>query len=208
MTLWRWAKPASLQRRWPTVTPTRHGARNRLRHLRASLRAQEVSDDLAAPFLDMHDRHGLRLDMAELLVTTLLRDLEDPVVETWNGLIRYCHGSGGTVAVMYCPLLGTADPDLLPFAIDLGIAIRLVEITRDVRRDAENGRVYLPAALMPRSLSPSHLAAGLPGAVTAAHGAARKLLKRAAVHFRSAESGLSGLPARSRARRNGCNPPV
>ncbi|WP_404378684.1 phytoene/squalene synthase family protein [Caenispirillum salinarum] len=179
----------------------RHAARIRLRRLRAALRAKEAADDLAAPFLDLHARCGLRLDMAELFVTTLLRDTEDPVIETWNGLIRYCHGSGGTVAVMLGPVLGAAAEaeDVLPFAIDLGIAVRLVDIARDVRHDAECGRVYLPAALLPRSVTPERLAEGAPAAVAAAHGAAQKLLKRAAVHFRSAESGLSALPPRSRA---------
>lgn len=177
----------------------RHAARNRLRRLRAALRAQDASDTMAAPFLDLHDRHGIRLEMAEWLVTTLLRDLEDPVIETWNGLIRYCHGSGGTVGVMLCPILGAGEPDILPFAIDFGIGARLVEIARDVRQDAGAGRLYLPAALLPRSVTVRALADGSPGAVAAAHGAAGKLLKRAAVHFRSAESGLAALPGRSRA---------
>lgn len=179
--------------------PDRHIARNRLRHLRAALRAGDASDALAAPYLALHDRYGLRLDMAELLVTTLLRDLEDPVIETWNGLIRYCHGSGGTVAVMLCPVLGADNAEILPFAIDLGIGARLIQIANAVRRDAIAGRVYLPAALLPRSLTVSALVEGSPSVVAAAHGAATKLLKRAAIHLHSAEAGLLALPIRSRA---------
>lgn len=177
----------------------RHTARNGLRRLRAALRDRETSDALARPFLDLHDRHGLRLDMADLLVVTLLRDLEDPVVETWNGLIRYCHGSGGAVAVMMYPVLGAGADTLLPFAIDFGIACRLIDIARNVRADAEAGRIYLPAALFPRPLAPQQLCAATPQTISVAHDAACKLLKRAMVHFRSAESALPSLSARSQA---------
>jgi len=54
----------------------------------------------------------------------------------------------GTVGVMMTLLMGVRSPDALARACDLGVAMQLTNIARDVGEDARNGRLYLPRVWM------------------------------------------------------------
>ena len=49
---------------------------------------------------------------------------------------------------MMCKLLGCKENDAYAFAVDLGIAMQLTNIARDVGEDARNSRLYLPESWM------------------------------------------------------------
>lgn len=59
-------------------------------------------------------------------------------------LETYAFGVAGNVGLLMYPLLGGVDPEGEPLAADLGIAMQLTNIARDVLEDRERGRVYLP----------------------------------------------------------------
>lgn len=61
-----------------------------------------------------------------------------------NQLLRFAYGVAGTVGVMMSHVLGRSDAHTLYHAIDLGIAMQLTNIARDVREDALQHRHYLP----------------------------------------------------------------
>ena len=61
-----------------------------------------------------------------------------------NELLKYCYRVAGTVGLMMCNVLRVEDPRALNHAIDLGIAMQLTNIARDVIDDANMGRRYLP----------------------------------------------------------------
>jgi phytoene synthase len=63
---------------------------------------------------------------------------------TWDQLRRYCYHVAGTVGLLVAPILGCRDDAALPHAVDLGIAMQLTNILRDVGEDARRGRLYLP----------------------------------------------------------------
>ena len=63
---------------------------------------------------------------------------------TWDELRRYCYHVAGTVGLLVAPILGCQDDAALPHAVDLGIAMQLTNILRDVGEDARRGRLYLP----------------------------------------------------------------
>ena len=71
-------------------------------------------------------------------------DAEGGVIETDQDLLTYCYLVAGVVGVMMCPLLGCKDPSARSAAINLGIAMQLTNICRDIRQDYESGRWYLP----------------------------------------------------------------
>lgn len=56
----------------------------------------------------------------------------------------YCYRVAGVVGLMMSHVMGISDPKALSHAADLGIAMQLTNIARDVVEDAEMGRVYLP----------------------------------------------------------------
>lgn len=81
----------------------------------------------------------------ELLAGVLMDVRQRVRVQTWDELERYCYHVASTVGLIMCPLLGLRDPDGTKRAIDLGIAMQLTNILRDVGEDLERDRIYLPA---------------------------------------------------------------
>ncbi|HEU5440310.1 MAG TPA: phytoene/squalene synthase family protein [Ktedonobacterales bacterium] len=77
-------------------------------------------------------------------------DLTDARYQTFDDLRAYCYRVAGTVGLLMAPVLGYHDDRALPHAVDLGIAMQLTNIVRDVGEDAARGRIYLPAAEMAR----------------------------------------------------------
>ena len=63
--------------------------------------------------------------------------------------LNYCYKVAGTVGVLMLNILNVKKIDrALPYSIDLGIAMQLTNIARDVYEDANMGRVYLPIDLI------------------------------------------------------------
>lgn len=80
----------------------------------------------------------------EALLSGLLQDLGTVAMASGDQLLRYCYRVAGTVGLMMCAVFGVRQPAAAAFAIDLGIAMQLTNICRDVRDDALRGRLYLP----------------------------------------------------------------
>jgi phytoene synthase len=59
-------------------------------------------------------------------------------------LRRYCHLVAGVVGEMSASVFGLSDPATLEYARQLGLALQLINIIRDVGEDARRGRIYLP----------------------------------------------------------------
>jgi 15-cis-phytoene synthase len=69
---------------------------------------------------------------------------------SWAELERYCYLVAGVVGLMMCRVFGLCDPSAVPFAVQMGNAMQLTNILRDVGEDFRRGRVYLPADEMTR----------------------------------------------------------
>lgn len=132
------------------------------------------------------------------LVRGMISDLGPVRVQTDAELIRYCYRAAGTVGVMMCSVLGVRDPRALRHAIDLGIAMQLTNISRDVLEDAEASRVYLPEErLRTVGVSPQQLVEGRAdplGVSLVVH----DVLNLAERYYHSGDRGMHYLPARAR----------
>ncbi|MBI1848281.1 MAG: presqualene diphosphate synthase HpnD [Candidatus Rokubacteria bacterium] len=71
-------------------------------------------------------------------------DLDHPTYETIEDLIPYCYRVASAVGLAAIEIFGYRDPRARDYAVNLGIALQLTNIIRDVGVDARNGRVYLP----------------------------------------------------------------
>lgn len=169
-------------------------ARTSLLELRAALLAGDASHPLAAQFLMLQRAAGTSLPAAVALVDTVLTDTGPVRMPDEASLLRYAYGVAGTVGLMMCAVLGADGPRAAPHAIDLGIAMQLTNIARDVMEDAGRNRIYLPAAWLPPGMVPAELGCA-PDAVFAAVG---RVLARADRHYRSAELGYRYLIPRVR----------
>jgi phytoene synthase len=89
-------------------------------------------------------------------------DLVPHRVETFDDLYRYCYLVASVVGITTIHVFGFDDPQALPLAEKCGIAFQLTNIIRDVKEDALNGRVYLPAEDLQRfQVAPESLAGAL-----------------------------------------------
>ncbi len=71
-------------------------------------------------------------------------DLQVKRYLTFDDLKLYCYRVASTVGLMCIEIFGYKHKSTKDFAVNLGIALQLTNILRDVKKDALNGRVYLP----------------------------------------------------------------
>jgi phytoene synthase len=82
----------------------------------------------------------------EAIIDGVESDLESRTYETAEDLYPYCYRVASAVGLCAIEIFGYTDPRARQYAIDLGMALQLTNILRDVGTDARAGRVYLPQA--------------------------------------------------------------
>jgi len=97
---------------------------------------------------DLMRRYAIPRAVPDALLEGLAWDTQDRRYETIEDLFDYAARVAGTVGVMMTLLMGVRSPDALARACDLGVAMQLTNIARDVGEDARNGRLYLPRTWM------------------------------------------------------------
>ena len=93
------------------------------------------------PFID---RFGLPREAFEQLVDGVEMDVGNRRYETFADLREYCLRVASGVGLMTIEIFGYRDAKVKDYAIDLGVALQLTNIIRDVAVDLTQGRVYLP----------------------------------------------------------------
>jgi phytoene synthase len=78
------------------------------------------------------------------LVDGVAMDLDRERYATFEELYEYCWRVASTVGYMCVEIFGQRSPAAREYALNLGLALQLTNIIRDVRDDAEHGRIYLP----------------------------------------------------------------
>ena len=147
-------------------------------------------------FLQLASENNIPLIAARELLDGMLSDQTAVAFNSEAELLRYCHAVAGTVGLMMCRVLNCKDQRADSFAIDLGIAMQLTNIARDVLEDAKMERRYLPASWInvPASkISASNVACRVPVA-----SAIERVLDLAEEYYASALVGIRLLPFRSR----------
>ena len=95
-------------------------------------------------FKELVDESSISIDAADDLMNGMLGDQNFTEVKDETELLKYCHAVAGTVGVMVQKILNCKDDESAYFAIDLGVAMQLTNIARDVLEDAVTGRKYIP----------------------------------------------------------------
>ena len=152
-------------------------------------------------FRDLVEDHALPTDVIGSLVEGLMDDQRPNVlIRDEEELIQYAYKVAGTVGLLMCRVLNVRNPLAEAHAIDLGIAMQLTNIARDVVEDAKMGRRYLPASWT-WGMAPEDIlrAAENPSCDDAAivTAAVRRLLALAEEYYASGRIGLAYLPFRA-----------
>ena len=121
--------------------------------------------------------------------------------ETLSDVTAYAVRVASTVGVMMTLVMGRRDRAVLARAADLGIAMQLTNIVRDIGEDARNGRLYLPRQMMREAgLDPDEWLAN-PGICPEIRQVAASLLAVADQYYEASRSGVAALPP-------GCRPAI
>lgn len=160
----------------------------------------DAADPAMAEFVPFMQQMALPPLALRHLIDGLIFDQGHVALQSENQLITYGYQVAGTVGMMMCPILNCQNQLASAFAIDLGIAMQLTNIARDVREDATMGRRYLPGAWL-SNLSPDDIAQGAasqnPEIVRLVQQALQKLLALADSYYASGLKGLAFLPKRA-----------
>jgi 15-cis-phytoene synthase len=82
----------------------------------------------------------------EAIIDGVEMDLDRVAYETADDLYPYCYRVASAVGLACIEIFGYTDPRARQYAVDLGTALQLTNIIRDVGADARAGRVYVPQA--------------------------------------------------------------
>ncbi|MBV6631935.1 MAG: phytoene/squalene synthase family protein [Alphaproteobacteria bacterium] len=170
-------------------------ARVELACLRAAL-AGEGHHPLAARIVELQGSVGLTMSALHHLIDGVEQDLTRVRLKDQDALVRYAYRVAGTVGLMMCDVLDIDHPVARRHAIDLGIAMQLTNIGRDVYEDAGMDRRYLPARWV--RLEPDDLLAPSSEQQTQIEQALKRLLTLAERYYQSGQAGLDYLPGRTR----------
>lgn len=111
---------------------------------------------------DAVERFDLPRIWFEELLEGIERDLGGAEIAEFRDLERYCYCVASTVGLMIVGVLGLREPAVERYAIELGIAVQLTNVLRDVGDDLGSGRVYLARADLDRhGVTRDTLAAGV-----------------------------------------------
>ena len=139
--------------------------RARLQQWRAD--ARKACDGLAPEFPVSQElkfvieRRKLPFALFDELLKGVEMDLDIARYETLADLERYCYRVASVVGLLSIEIFGYQNPACRDYAVHLGKALQLTNILRDVRNDAERGRIYLPLQECARfGVSPDDILAG------------------------------------------------
>ena len=150
---------------------------------------------------DLVSRRGIPMALPAALLEGFAWDAAGRRYEDLSQLIAYAVRVAGSVGAMMALLMNVRAPEVVARACDLGIAMQLSNIARDVGEDARAGRLYLPLCwLREAGLDPDEWLAR-PVFNDALGSVIRRLLDVAEALYRQADSGIASLPA-------GCRPGI
>lgn len=106
-------------------------------------------------------RFALSREPFDALVEGVEMDLHQHRYETFDDLVEYCRRVASAVGLMCVEIFGCRGPEAREYAINLGLALQVTNIIRDIGDDWSKGRVYLPAEDLRRfGCTEADLAAG------------------------------------------------
>lgn len=152
-------------------------------------------------FADVVRRHAIPQALPAALLEGLAWDAAGRCYDDLHDLHAYAVRVAGTVGAMMALLMGARTPAAVARACDLGVAMQLSNIARDVGEDARAGRLYLPQRwLRAAGIEPDAWRAQ-PVCDPALGKVVRRLLQAAERLYLRAEAGITALPP-------GCRPAI
>ena len=100
--------------------------------------------DLARELRDLMAKYRVSPEMLDEIITGVEMDLHKSSYATFSELRTYCYHVASAVGLVSIEIFGYRDPACKEYAVQLGLALQMTNIIRDVGRDLDKGRIYLP----------------------------------------------------------------
>ena len=99
---------------------------------------------LAGNLRDLLVKYRISPQMLDEIIDGVEMDLRQSSYATYEELRDYCYHVASAVGLVSIEIFGYRNPGCKQYAVDLGLALQMTNIIRDVGKDLEKGRIYLP----------------------------------------------------------------
>lgn len=110
----------------------------------SAYRGAEQKNSVLIAFADVLNRYNISLEHPLTLLDGVKMDLVKNRYDTFDELYEYSYKVASVVGLMTAEIFGYSDPKAINHAVDLGIAMQLTNILRDIGEDLERNRIYIP----------------------------------------------------------------
>jgi phytoene synthase len=112
--------------------------------LRTAYRTGESEHPILRPFIIVSQRYEIPIEYPLDLLRGVRMDIQNARYQNFDALYVFCYRVAAVVGLMMTHILGYEDDEAFGYAEQLGVAMQLTNILRDVQEDKDLGRIYLP----------------------------------------------------------------
>ncbi|MBM4158689.1 MAG: phytoene/squalene synthase family protein [Ignavibacteria bacterium] len=114
------------------------------RDLKSVYSGDFIDNPIMIALKDTLSKYKIPEELPNELIEGVEMDLTKKRYDNFEELKKYCYKVASVVGLMTIEIFGYENKNALSFAVDMGIAMQLTNILRDIREDAEKNRIYIP----------------------------------------------------------------
>lgn len=115
-----------------------------LNKIKKELKVKRSRNLIISNYINILKKYDIETSIPNDLINGVLSDLNSVNIKTINELLTYSYKVAGTVGLMMCNVMNVNQKELRIKGIQLGMAMQLTNIARDIKEDLERDRVYFP----------------------------------------------------------------
>ena len=159
---------------------------------------EQICNRAEHPINKFFKNNNISIQILGDLIKGLIKDQKLVRIQTERELIEYSYQVAGTVGLMMQPLILVNNKEANKHAVDLGIAMQLTNIARDIYEDATMNRVYLPKEWL-QDISVEQLTNNSNQEIqTLMSKIIKKLIDLSEVYYQNGFSGMKYIPIKTR----------
>jgi len=159
---------------------------------------EQICNNVEHPINKFFESNNIPIQILGDLIQGLIQDQKLVRIQTEKDLIEYSYQVAGTVGLMMQPLILVKNKNANKHAVDLGIAMQLTNIARDIYEDAIMNRVYIPKEWL-KEISIEHLKSESTEVIqTRISEILRKLIDLSEIYYQNGFGGMKYIPIKTR----------
>ena len=110
----------------------------------SDLKKKKSKDYIVKDFIELMTRKSIQTQTPVMLIDGVIQDLGSVNLKSLENLVIYSYKVAGTVGLMICNILKVNEKKMKFKGIQLGIAMQITNILRDIDEDLNRNRIYFP----------------------------------------------------------------